>query len=104
LASAVLQPPTSEAAAAAAAAGAKTLGDILDPAIQLAEQGFPVSPITAFEWSKGAGLIMKQGGPGVSALVNDQGSGPKAGQLWKNPDLAATYRRVAEHGAAKGGF
>lgn len=67
-------------------------------------QGFPVSPVTAFEWSKGAPLIAEQGGPGASALVDGQGVGPRPGQLWKNPDLGATYRRVAQHGAAKGGL
>lgn len=77
-------------------------------------QGFPVSPVTAFEWSKGAPLILEQqqqgGGlnPGASssacALVDGQGLGPGPGQLWKNPDLGATYRRVAQHGAAKGGL
>jgi len=82
--------------------GTKTLAEILNPAIELAEQGFPVGPLTAFEWSKQADLLVKQGSPGIRALVDEQGSGPKAGQLWKNPDLAATYRKIAEHGAMKG--
>lgn len=82
--------------------GTKTLAEILNPAIELAEQGFPVGPLTAFEWSKQAGLLVEQGGPGIRALVDKEGLGPKAGQLWKNPDLAATYRRIAEHGAMKG--
>jgi gamma-glutamyltranspeptidase len=30
------------------------------------------------------------------------GKPPAAGQLQRNPDLAATFRRLAEHGAAKG--
>jgi gamma-glutamyltranspeptidase len=40
---------------------------------------------------------------GAKALVDEHGKGPKPGQLWKNPDLANTYKRIAEHGAAKGG-
>jgi gamma-glutamyltranspeptidase len=31
------------------------------------------------------------------------GKPPAAGQLQRNRDLAATFRRLAEHGAAKGG-
>lgn len=30
------------------------------------------------------------------------GKAPAAGQLHHNPDLAATFRQLAEHGAAKG--
>jgi hypothetical protein len=36
------------------------------------------------------------------ALLREDGSAPKAGQLWCNPDLASTYRRVGELGAVKG--
>jgi gamma-glutamyltranspeptidase/glutathione hydrolase len=82
--------------------GSKPLADVLLPAIELAEQGFPVHPMAAFEWAKGAALIARQGGPGARALVDENGAAPRAGQLWRNPDLAATLRRVAEHGAAKG--
>jgi gamma-glutamyltranspeptidase/glutathione hydrolase len=82
--------------------GTKTLAEILAPAIELAEQGFPVSPVTAFDWARGASIIVEAGGEGIRALVDEQGLGPKPGQLWRNPDLAATYRSIAEHGAAKG--
>ena len=82
--------------------GTKSLREILTPAIELAEQGFPVSPCTSFEWCKGAALIKEQGGDGQMALVDENGQGPKPGQLWRNPDLANTYKRIAEHGAAKG--
>lgn len=82
--------------------GKKTLADILDPAIQLAEQGFPVGPVAAFEWGEGADIIKTAGGPGSRALITDEGLGPKPGQLWVNKDLAATYRRIAELGAYEG--
>lgn len=38
----------------------------------------------------------------VKALMTADGKPPAAGQLQRNPDLAATFRRLAEHGAAKG--
>jgi hypothetical protein len=91
-----------EAAVAAWGGGRATLADVLAPAIELAERGFPVAPVAAAEWSKGAALIAQQGGPGARALTDARGRGPGAGQLWRNRDLAATYRRIAQHGAAEG--
>eukprot|EP00879_Flechtneria_rotunda_P004254 GHRR01004503.1.p1 GENE.GHRR01004503.1~~GHRR01004503.1.p1 ORF type:complete len:608 (+),score=203.40 GHRR01004503.1:170-1993(+) len=82
--------------------GNRTLADVLNPAIELAENGFPVSPLTSREWCKGAALIKHAGGKGARALTDEHWSGPKPGQLWKNQDLATTYRRIAQHGAAKG--
>jgi len=40
--------------------GRLSLAAILQPAIDLAEQGFPVSPITADLWEQGVGQL-KQG-------------------------------------------
>ena len=75
---------------------------VLQPAIELGEGGFPVSPITAYYWGRGAKLLKDQGGSGIKALLQPDGSAPKAGQLQKNPHLAATFRSLAEHGAEEG--
>jgi gamma-glutamyltranspeptidase len=37
--------------------GRLTLADILQPAIDMADRGFPVSPITAYHWAKGVGQL-----------------------------------------------
>jgi hypothetical protein len=79
-----------------------SLADVLAPAIELAEGGFPVGPVASFEWQKGAEAIREVGGAGVRALITEEGCGPQPGQIWRNTDLAATLRRLAEHGAAKG--
>ena len=75
---------------------------VLQPAIELGENGFPVSPITAFYWGMGAKQLKEQGGSGIKALLQPDGSAPKAGQLQKNAHLAATFRSLAEHGAEEG--
>ncbi len=75
---------------------------VLQPAIELGEGGFPVSPITAYYWGRGAKLLKDQGGSGIKALLQPDGNAPKAGQLQKNPHLAATFRSLAEHGAEEG--
>jgi hypothetical protein len=82
--------------------GSSSLADVLAPAIELAEGGFPVGPVASFEWQKGAEAIREAGGAGVRALITKEGCGPQPGQIWRNTDLAATLRRLAEHGAAKG--
>jgi gamma-glutamyltranspeptidase/glutathione hydrolase len=75
------------------------VGQVLQPAIELAESGFPVSPVTAYHWEISAPQLR---GPGKASLLNPEGRAPAAGEIQKNPDLAATFRTVAEHGAHEG--
>ena len=42
------------------------------------------------------------GGSGIKAFLGPDGQGPKAGQLHRNPDLAATFRKLGQEGAQKG--
>jgi hypothetical protein len=39
---------------------------VLQPAIELAEDGFPVSPVTAHQWRGCFSQLIRAGGPGVS--------------------------------------
>ncbi len=70
---------------------------VLAPAIDLAERGFPVAPMTATLWSALAKTQLQRS-PGGRELMID-GRGPKAGEMFRNPTLAGTLRRVAEQGA-----
>ena len=72
---------------------------VLQPAIELAEEGFPVAPVTAYHWQAAS---MELRGPGKAAFLNPQGRAPGAGEIQKNPDLGRTFRSVAEHGALEG--
>lgn len=80
--------------------GKLALTEVLAPAIELAERGFPVAPLTAYFWGRGADRQLKHA-PGGHQLLRD-GQAPKAGELFRNPNLAATFRTLAEHG--KPGF
>ncbi len=82
--------------------GVSPVLQVLQPAIELGEGGLPVSPITAYYWGRGSKLLKEQGGSGIKALLQPDGSAPKAGQLQKNPHLASTFRSLAEHGAEEG--
>ena len=78
--------------------GRLPLSRILGPAIRLAEEGFPVAPITAYFWQRGAERQLAQA-PGGQELTLD-GRAPRAGEIFRNPGLARTLRAVAEGGKA----
>uniref|UniRef100_UPI00398F15E9 ceruloplasmin isoform X2 n=1 Tax=Pristiophorus japonicus TaxID=55135 RepID=UPI00398F15E9 len=78
-----------------------SLGEILQPAIELAERGYAVAEITAFHWEKGASVLQSPGNQhGKDLLI--QGKSPKYGQIFKNPLLAQTFKELAQIG--KKGF
>lgn len=69
---------------------------VLAPAIRLADEGFPVAPVTAYFWGRGAERQLRQAVGGQELTID--GRGPRAGEIFKNPGLARTLRRVAEGG------
>jgi len=77
--------------------GTITLAEALEPAIRLAEEGFPVSPIIAREWSAEANRLREDEGARTTFLVDGQ-RGPRAGEWFRNPDYARTLRDIAERG------
>jgi gamma-glutamyltranspeptidase / glutathione hydrolase len=76
--------------------GSLPMTQILAPAIDLAERGFPVAPLTAHFWQRGAERQLKSA-PGGSELTLS-GRGPRPGEIFHNPGLARTFRAVAEEG------
>jgi len=77
--------------------GNLTLAEVLAPAIRIAEQGFPVTPIIAGQWRNTAPILQRDRGA-TETYLYDGGRGPEAGEWHTNPDLAATFRTVAEQG------
>lgn len=85
--------------------GRQGLSDVLAPAIELAEEGFPVSPVTAAVWAAASEQLLHHHASGDGRgceLLTAEGKAPCAGEVWRNPQLAATYRRIAQDGAAQG--
>ncbi len=78
--------------------GSLSMGDILAPAIRLAEEGFPVAPITAYSWQRGAQKQLATALNGRELTIN--GRGPNAGEIFRNPGLARTFKSIAEGGAS----
>ena len=79
--------------------GSLPLGEVLKDAIRYAEEGFPVSEIIAGGWSGAAALA---GDPDFArAYLIPDGTGwraPRAGELFREPDLARTLRTLGEKG------
>jgi len=67
---------------------------LLEPAISYAQDGFPVSPVIAMLWARGAELLCKQ--PGFAQTFLPSGKAPAAGEIFCNPDLAQSLRLIAE--------
>ncbi len=77
--------------------GTISLADALAPAIRLAEEGFPVSPIIARQWAAEVERLAKDDGARATFLV-EGGRAPRAGEWFRNPDLAASLRQIAKEG------
>jgi gamma-glutamyltranspeptidase/glutathione hydrolase len=77
--------------------GTLTLAQAMAPAIELAEQGFPLTPVIARDWVE-TGDILKND-EGARALYLTKGGGyPKAGDWIVNRELAASFRKIAKDG------
>ena len=76
--------------------GRMPLAKILAPAIALAEDGFPVAEITAEEW-RNRETFLREDPDAVRAFL--PADHPLTlGEIFRNPDLAWSYREIAEHG------
>ena len=78
--------------------GRLPLRELLAPAIFYAEQGFPVSDVIAGAWATLAEEIAAE--PNAARTYLPHGRAPSAGELFRNPDLAASLRLIAEQGRA----
>ncbi|HEY6376740.1 MAG TPA: gamma-glutamyltransferase family protein [Edaphobacter sp.] len=77
--------------------------ELFEPAIHLGESGVPVPQIIAFYIKRGLANFTRQGS-GVEETANalhtwaPSGQAPNEGQVFRNPDLARTYRMIAQGG------
>ncbi len=76
--------------------GKMNISEVMQPAIEYAENGYPVSEVIAYQWS-GAENRLKQHFGGEELLLN--GKAPRAGDVMAIPTLADTLRTIAQGGA-----
>jgi len=76
--------------------GTMNLAQVLAPAISLAEDGFPVTEIIAHVWEQSRAKLLSKPSAANTYLVD--GRAPKAGEVVTQPDLARTFKKIAEGG------
>jgi gamma-glutamyltranspeptidase/glutathione hydrolase len=72
--------------------------DLLAPAVALAERGFTVDAVFANTIARSQAHLARY--PASAALFLPNGAPPAHGSTWRNPDLAAVLRRIADSGPA----
>ncbi len=77
--------------------GTKELGELLATAIELAEAGYPIQPRVAFDWARFEAKL--NANETVKRMFLNGGRLFKAGDVFRQPELAATLREIASKGA-----
>ena len=76
--------------------GRRGLDSVLQPAIEYATEGYPVTEVVADQWTHGEDLFTDD--PAREAFLFD-GASPDTGQTVTLPRLGESLRRIAEEGA-----
>jgi len=76
--------------------GKKKLDELLAPAIQIAQDGFPVTEWIALHFAREVDMLRADEGAAKTFLIS--GRAPKLGEVFRNPDLAWSLRQIAQGG------
>jgi gamma-glutamyltranspeptidase/glutathione hydrolase len=77
--------------------GTRPMSDLVGAAIRYADEGFPVSDVIAAHWATFTPKLAAEAG---AAIYLPGGRPPRAGEIFRNRDLAASMRRIADRGPA----
>jgi gamma-glutamyltranspeptidase/glutathione hydrolase len=69
---------------------------VLQPTIDYARNGHPVSELIAFYWGLSVPRLSQY--PGFTEQFTIDGRAPQKGEVWKNPNLANTLEQIAREG------
>jgi gamma-glutamyltranspeptidase/glutathione hydrolase len=70
--------------------------DLFDAAIRYAEQGVPITELVAAVWAAHEPMLRQDEAAARTYLP--EGRAPRVGDVFRNPDLAWSYRQIALHG------
>jgi gamma-glutamyltranspeptidase/glutathione hydrolase len=76
--------------------GRLPMRDVLEPAIAYAEGGFPLSELIAYYWQRSLQALASF--DNFQKLYAPDGKVPAKGDVFRNPELAASYRLIARKG------
>ena len=74
--------------------GSMSFAEVLGPAVKYAQSGFKVTPVIAGYWSSAP----RMDDADARSLYAPDGHAPKAGETFRNPALARSYREIIKHG------
>jgi len=77
--------------------GRTPMRDLLQPTIDAAKAGFPVTPVIARMWQAAAERLAQD--PGAASVFLSNGSAPESGDIFRNPRLAEVLANIAEDGS-----
>jgi len=76
--------------------GKLKMAALLKPAIEYANQGFPVTEVIAYYWQGNSKTLQRF--PGFREIFMPGGKAPGKGEVFRNPYLAETLSKIAEGG------
>ncbi|MFQ5997283.1 MAG: gamma-glutamyltransferase, partial [Dehalococcoidales bacterium] len=76
--------------------GTMSLSQVLAPAIELAEHGFPVTEVIAHRWQENRAKL--QANASATRTYLPAGRVPEPGEVFVPPDLANTFKKIAQGG------
>ena len=76
--------------------GVLPMDKVLEPAITYARKGFPVTELIAYYMQRSAYVLGKY--PNFKETYMPNGKMPAKGEIFRNPDLANTYEKIAKGG------
>lgn len=77
--------------------GRLPMARLLQPAIEYAEEGFPLTELIAHYWERSVPILGKQPGAFMETFTIE-GRAPRKGESFRNPHLASTLRKIAAGG------
>src|SRR5579863_7906226 len=76
--------------------GKKKMNEVLAPAIQVAEDGYPVTEWIALHFASNVDLLRDNEAAAKTFLISDHA--PRMGEVMRNPDLAWSLQQIAQGG------
>jgi len=76
--------------------GKLSISEILEPAIDYAENGFPVTELIAYYMNRSVPFLSKY--EGFAEVFAPNGKAPIKGEIFRNPALANTFKKIVKGG------
>ncbi len=76
--------------------GTRPLGELLQPAIRYARDGYPVSSRVSADFASQVDLLRND--EAAARVFMPNGKTPGVGEMHRQPELAATLQKISEHG------